>query len=199
MHYTIVLYWFIILFQIHALLWTPLYESLLLETPHLEENYWKMFYKSLFSVSRSGVKHKNGNKKRDSSHEEKKVDYCSDKDDIQRPDKLDLVIGFLRLFNFLSVSTSVYIVIVSILFSIQQKQTLILNIWQIKTLQDVNDTFSVLKHMEQNKPFILNETFCSTLESQQVQYSLPTSLSTLCLLSLIASQLWLLDGKSMVS
>ena len=55
-----------------------------------------MFYKSLFSVSRSGVKHENGNKKRDSGHKEKTVDYCSDKDDIQRPAKLDLVIGFLR-------------------------------------------------------------------------------------------------------
>ena len=75
-----------------------------------------MFYKSLFSVSRSGVKHENGNKKRDSGLEEKTVIYCSDKEDIQRPAKLDLVIGFFRLFNFLSVSTSVFIVIVSILF-----------------------------------------------------------------------------------
>ena len=40
--------------------------------------------------------------------------------------------------------------IVSTLFSIQQKQTIILNIWQIKTFQDVNDTSSVLEHMEQN-------------------------------------------------
>ena len=88
-----------------------------------------MFYKSLFSVSRSGVKHENGNKKRDSGHEEKTVDYCSDKDDIQRHAKLDLVIGFLRLFNFLSLNTSV----ISTLFSIQQKQTIILNNWHIKT------------------------------------------------------------------
>ena len=42
-----------------------------------------------------------------SGHEEKTVYYCSDKGDIQRPAKLDLVIRFLRSFNFLSVSTSV--------------------------------------------------------------------------------------------
>ena len=100
----------------------PLYENLLLETQYLEENYWKMFYKSLFSVSRSDVKHENGNKKWDSGHKEKTVYYCSDKDDIQRPAKLDMVIGFLRLFDFHSVSTSVLIVIVSILFSIQQNR-----------------------------------------------------------------------------
>ena len=67
--------------------------------------------------------------------EETTFDYLTIKDDIQRPAKLDLIIGFLRLFNFLSVSTSIFAVIISILFPIQQKETITLNLWQIKTFQ----------------------------------------------------------------
>ena len=73
--------------------------------------------------------------------EETKVDYLTEKDDIQRRAKFDLIIGFLRLFNFLSVSTSVFTVIISIY------------LWQIKTFQEVNYTFSVLEKMDQNNPF----------------------------------------------
>ena len=73
--------------------------------------------------------------------EETKVDYLTEKDDIQRRAKFDLIIGFLRLFNFLSVSTSVFTVIISIY------------LWQIKTFQEVNYTFSVLEQMDQNNPF----------------------------------------------
>ena len=84
--------------------------------------------------------------------EETTFDYLTIKDDIQRPAKLDLIIGFLRLFNFLSVSTSIFAVIISILFPIQQKETITLNLWQIKTFQEVNDTFSVSEQMEQKNP-----------------------------------------------
>ena len=40
--------------------------------------------------------------------------------DYQRPDKLDLVVGFLRLFNFISCCTSVFAVTLSLLFSISE-------------------------------------------------------------------------------
>ena len=40
--------------------------------------------------------------------------------DYQRPDKLDLLVGFLRLFNFISCCTSVFAVTLSLLFSISE-------------------------------------------------------------------------------
>ena len=49
---------------------------------------------------------------------EKTVEPVED-DDYQRPAKLDLVVGFLRFSNFLSCSTSVFAVILSILFPLR--------------------------------------------------------------------------------
>ena len=40
--------------------------------------------------------------------------------DYQRPDKLDLLVGFLRLFNFVSCCTSVFAVTLSLLFSVSE-------------------------------------------------------------------------------
>ena len=47
-------------------------------------------------------------------------DWFADKEDFQRPAKLEILVGFLRLVCFLSVCTSVFGVVVSILFPIQQ-------------------------------------------------------------------------------
>ena len=41
-------------------------------------------------------------------------------DDYQRPAKLDLIVGFLRFFNFISCCTSVFAVTLSLLFSISE-------------------------------------------------------------------------------
>ena len=48
------------------------------------------------------------------------VDWLADKEDFQRPAKLEILVGFLRLVCFISVCTSVFGVVVSILFPIQQ-------------------------------------------------------------------------------
>ena len=66
-----------------------------------------------------------------------------DKDDFQRPSKLDLIVGFLRFFNFLSCSTAVFGVIYSILYSLSEPSsdlvesanlTTVYNIWSPITL-----------------------------------------------------------------
>ena len=43
-----------------------------------------------------------------------------DAEDFQRPAKLDLIVGFLRCFNFLSCSTSVFAVTLSLLYSLDE-------------------------------------------------------------------------------
>ena len=48
------------------------------------------------------------------------VNWLADKEDFQRPAKIEILVGFLRLVCFLSVCTSVFGVVVSILFPIQQ-------------------------------------------------------------------------------
>ena len=52
------------------------------------------------------------------------VDWLADEEDFQKPAKLELVVGFLRLLCFLSVCTSVFGVVVSVLFWIQQTEKL---------------------------------------------------------------------------
>ena len=82
------------------------------------------------------------------------VDWLADQEDFQRPAKLDLIVGFIRLFSFISVCTSVFAVILSILFPIQQTETVILNIWQTVNFQEdgVNDTFKVLEGVVRPNP-----------------------------------------------
>ena len=70
-------------------------------------------------------------------------DWLADEDDFQRPAKLELIVGFLRLFSFISVCTSVFAVILSILFPIQQTETVILSMW--RTVTTFNDTISYLE------------------------------------------------------
>ena len=70
-----------------------------------------------------------------------------DKEDFQRPSKLDLIVGFLRLFNFLSCATAVFGVTFSILYSLSSPSsdlvistnlTTVYNIWSPLTLSSSN-------------------------------------------------------------
>ena len=84
------------------------------------------------------------------------VDWNADEDDFQRPAKLDLIVGFLRLFSFISVCTSVFAVILSILFPISQTEEVFVNMWQTYTLKGVlggaNESFQVLEPFLQPNP-----------------------------------------------
>ena len=87
------------------------------------------------------------------------VDWNADEDDFQRPAKLDLIVGFLRLFSFISVCTSVFAVILSILFPISQTEEIFVNMWQTYTLEGfqggANESFKVLEprlHSNPNYP-----------------------------------------------
>ena len=48
------------------------------------------------------------------SNENDKDNSSEDNEDYKKPDKLDLIVGFLRLFNFVSCCTSVFAVVLSI-------------------------------------------------------------------------------------
>ena len=65
----------------------------------------------------------------DSDEEEDEDDNDDDKiiekkygdaEDFQRPSRLDLIVGFLRCFNFLSCATSVFAVTLSLLYSLDE-------------------------------------------------------------------------------
>lgn len=65
----------------------------------------------------------------DSDNDDDKEDENTDKtvdppedDDFQRPAKLDLLVGFLRLFNFVSCCTSVFAVVISIFYPVSKKE-----------------------------------------------------------------------------
>ena len=76
--------------------------------------------------------------------DDKTVDVkYGDKEDFQRPSKLDLIVGFLRFSNFLSCSTAVFGVAYSILYSLSEPSfdlvvsanlTTLYNIWSPITL-----------------------------------------------------------------
>ena len=80
----------------------------------------------------------------DDSEDDKTVDAkYGDKEDFQRPSKLDLIVGFLRFSNFLSCSTAVFGVAYSILYSLSEPSfdlvvsanlTTLYNIWSPITL-----------------------------------------------------------------
>ena len=60
----------------------------------------------------------------DENEDENNVDKVveekyGDAEDFQRPAKLELIVGFLRCFNFLSCATSVFAVILSLLYSLE--------------------------------------------------------------------------------
>ena len=78
------------------------------------------------------------------SDDDKTVDAkYGDKEDFQRPSKLDLIVGFLRFSNFLSCSTAVFGVAYSIFYSLSEPSsdlvvsanlTTVYNIWSPITL-----------------------------------------------------------------
>jgi hypothetical protein len=83
------------------------------------------------------------------------VDWNADDEDFQRPAKLELIVGFLRFFCFLSVCTSVFAVLISILFPIQQTQTVISLIIETFTFNEegMNDTFNYVA--QKKKPNLM--------------------------------------------
>ena len=87
-----------------------------------------------------------GDSEGDSDDKTVDVKY-GDKEDFQRPSKLDLIVGFLRFSNFLSCATAVFGVTFSILYSlngpssdlvISANLTTVYNIWSPITLSSSN-------------------------------------------------------------
>eukprot|EP00092_Neocalanus_flemingeri_P001559 GFUD01001661.1.p1 GENE.GFUD01001661.1~~GFUD01001661.1.p1 ORF type:complete len:1153 (-),score=202.90 GFUD01001661.1:50-3508(-) len=88
----------------------------------------------------------------DDDNTDKTVNPPADDDDYQRPAKLDLIVGFLRLFNFVSCCTSVFAVILSIIYPISQTEPTLQSIWAPLDVsaeefyRTKRDTSSVLDH-----------------------------------------------------
>ena len=88
----------------------------------------------------------------DDDNTDKTVNPPADDDDYQRPAKLDLIVGFLRLFNFVSCCTSVFAVILSILYPMIQTKPTPQSIWSPVELsleaynRTKHDTESVLDY-----------------------------------------------------
>jgi hypothetical protein len=122
-------------------------DNLLLETG--KNLFRQRSYKEAVRLSREKAGRLEANEKgaEDDDDPDRTVDYLADKEDYQRPGNLDLIVGVLRLFSFVSVCISVIAVILSILFPIQQTETVILNIWQTVNFREdgVNDTFRVME------------------------------------------------------
>ena len=70
---------------------------------------------------------------------DKTVDPPAD-DDYQRPAKLDLVVGFLRLFNFVSCCTSVFAVVISIFYPVGRKETNVDLSWSLNLWSSITNT-----------------------------------------------------------
>ena len=71
----------------------------------------------------------------DDDHYEKVVDKkkkYGDDEDYQRPSKLELIVGFLRCFNFLSCATSVFSVALSLLFTLEENPDIIQDYWSVQ-------------------------------------------------------------------
>merc|ERR1719412_677683 len=111
------------------------------------------FSESSASGGRLEVEDKTAN---DDDDPDMTVDWNADEDDFQRPAKLDLVVGFIRLFSFISVCTSVFAVILSILFPISQTEEVFVNMWQTYTLKGIhegkNESFQYLEPRLQSNP-----------------------------------------------
>ena len=65
----------------------------------------------------------------DDENTDKTVNTPIDDDDYQRPAKLDLIVGFLRLFNFISCCTSVFAVVLSILYPLSETEPTLESLW----------------------------------------------------------------------
>ena len=83
------------------------------------------------------------------------VEWLADKEDFERPAKLELVVGFLRLLCFLSVCTSVFGVIISILFLIQQAQSLNIETRDVFIFMegDIAEQFNYTKTVRRHNPY----------------------------------------------
>ena len=61
---------------------------------------------------------------------DKKKKYGDD-EDFQRPAKLELIVGFLRCFNFLSCATSVFSVALSLFFTLEENPDILHDYWSV--------------------------------------------------------------------
>ena len=93
------------------------------------------------------------------------VDWLADKDDFQRPAKLDLIVGFLRLLCFLSVCTSVFGVVISVLFPIQQTENLKLKVLDVFVFLegDIYEKFNYTKTVRALNPYYPKRDMIFTL------------------------------------
>ena len=73
----------------------------------------------MLSPTAGDIAHYDSDGESDDSDDDRTVLPPADHD-YQRPDKLDLLVGFLRLFNFVSCCTSVFAVTLSLLFSVSE-------------------------------------------------------------------------------
>ena len=69
------------------------------------------------------------------SNENDKDNSSEDNEDYKKPDKLDLIVGFLRLFNFVSCCTSVFAVVLSILYPLSKAESK-LGLWCVLDKQN---------------------------------------------------------------
>ena len=101
-------------------------------------------------------------------------DWLSEKEDFERPAKLDLIVGFLRLLCFLSVCTSVFAVFVSVLFLIQQTKSIDTEIWDVFVFMD-GDRFNYLKIERDTERVLFKERhdFVGPLHSRHHSAGLP--------------------------
>ena len=81
------------------------------------------------------------------------VGWLADDQDYQRPAKLEILVGFLRLLCFVSVCTSVFAIVVSILSPLQQAEMVITQIWQTYTFENDGETFKYLDNVEKLNPY----------------------------------------------
>ena len=94
------------------------------------------------------------------------VDWLADEEDFQRPAKLELVVGFLRLLCFLSVCTSVFGVVVSVLFWIQQTEKLkqiIPGVFDFKEGDIIVEQFNYKKTVWKLNPYYPSRDWIFTL------------------------------------
>ena len=111
----------------------------------------------------AGVIETNDEESDEDDGQAKLVDWLADDQDYQRPAKLEILVGFLRLLCFVSVCTSVFAVVVSIFSPLQQAEMVITQIWQTYTFEDDGETFKYLDNVEQINPYYQKDSLIFNL------------------------------------
>ena len=101
----------------------------------------------------AGVIETNDEESDEDNQQAELVGWLADDQDYQRPAKLEILVGFLRLLCFVSVCTSVFAIVVSILSPLQQAEMVITQIWQTYTFENDGETFKYLDNVEKLNPY----------------------------------------------